>query len=316
MFAAVRLGIFDRLETAPQTAAQLAAAHSLNPAALARLLDGCVSLSLLVREADSYRNTPTASRYLVSASPDTLAGYIVYSDQSLYHLWGHFEDAVREGSNRWVQVFGSRDSLFAHYFRDEAATRSFLGGMHGLGQLTSAQIVQAFDLSGFTHLVDLGGATGHLAIAACQRYPTLRSSVLDLPSVAPVAQTYLSRSGVADRIAFITADFFTDELPAADLYSLGRILHDWGDERIDVLLRKIVGRLPSGGGLLIAETLVNNDRSGPVYSLMQDLNMLVCTDGKERTAAEYQRLLEAAGFAKVDFCRTGSLVDAILGIKG
>jgi acetylserotonin N-methyltransferase len=214
-----------------------------------------------------------------------------------------------------MQVFGSRDSLFAHYFRDEAATRSFLGGMHGFGQLTSLEIVRAFDLSRFTHLVDLGGATGHLAIAACQRYPKLKSTVLDLPSVEPVARAYLSASGFADRIAFVTADFFTDDLPPADLYSLGRILHDWGDERIDVLLRKIAARLPSAGGLLITETLVNEDRTGPVYSLMQDLNMLVCTDGKERTASEYRRLLQRAGFSKVDFRRTGSLVDAVLAIK-
>jgi acetylserotonin N-methyltransferase len=315
MFTAVRLGIFDQLETAPQTAAELAAQLNLNSSALARLLDGCVSLKLLSRAGDRYRNSPCSSRYLVAASPDTLAGYIVYSDQSLYRLWGHLDDAVREGTNRWVQVFGSRDSLFAHYFRDEAATRSFLGGMHGFGQLTSAEIVQAFDLSRFTYLVDLGGATGHLAIAACQRYPNLKSTVLDLPSVEPVARGYISSSGVADRISFITADFFKDELPTADLYSLGRILHDWGDDRIHILLRKITARLPSGGGLLITETLLNEDHSGPVHSLMQDLNMLVCTDGRERTAAEYQSLLEAAGFSKVDFCRTGSLVDAVLAIK-
>jgi acetylserotonin N-methyltransferase len=48
---------------------------------------------------------------------------------------------------------------------------------------------------------------------------------------------------------------------------------------------------------------------------MQDLNMLVCTDGQERTFAAYRALLKDAGFASVDFRRTGSLIDAILAVK-
>jgi O-methyltransferase. len=34
--------------------------------------------------------------------------------------------------------------------------------------------------------VDLGGATGHLAIAACERYLELEATVFDLPEVIPV----------------------------------------------------------------------------------------------------------------------------------
>lgn len=34
-------------------------------------------------------------------------------------------------------------------------------------------------------------------------------------------------------------DFFKDDLPKADLYILARILHDWSDEKLDVLLSKL-----------------------------------------------------------------------------
>src|SRR5207302_976532 len=89
MFTAVRLGLFDHLEGESQSAGQLAAKLNLNSSALDRLLHGCVALGLLRREGERYVNTPTASRYLVSASPHTFSGYITYSDQSLYPLWGH-----------------------------------------------------------------------------------------------------------------------------------------------------------------------------------------------------------------------------------
>ena len=315
MFTAVRLGIFDHLEAQPLSAEQLAARLNANAAALDRLLSACVALGLLVRDGESYRNTPSASRYLVTSSPHTFAGYIVYSDESLFHLWSHLDDAVREGTNRWAQTFGSRDALFDYYYRDPQATANFVRAMNGFGVLASERTVRAFDLSRFRHLVDLGGATGHLAIAACQAYPNLQASVVDLPRVEPFAQEQIAQSQVSDRVRFITADFFTDALPSGDLYALGRILHDWDDTKIHALLAKIAAALPAGGGLLVAEALVNDDRSGPVYALMQDLNMLVCTDGRERTLAEYRRLLEAAGFSDVDGRRTGSLVDAIFGVK-
>ena len=315
MFTAVRLGIFDHLEGQPLSAERLAAQLNANAAALDRLLSACVALGLLVRDGESYRNTASASRYLVTSSPHTFAGYIVYSDESLFHLWSHLDDAVREGTNRWAQTFGSRDALFDYYYRDPRATANFVRAMNGFGVLASERTVRAFDLSRFRHLVDLGGATGHLAIAACQAYPNLQASVVDLPRVEPFAQEQIAQSQVSDRVRFITADFFTDALPSSDLYALGRILHDWDDTKIHALLAKIAAALPSGGGLLVAEALVNDDRSGPVYALMQDLNMLVCTDGRERTLAEYRRLLEAAGFRDVDGRRTGSLVDAIFGVK-
>jgi acetylserotonin O-methyltransferase len=316
MFTAVRLGIFDALEKKSQTAQSLASELNLNHAALTRLLNACVSVRLLEREGETYRNTDSASRYLVSTSPETLAGYVVYSDQSLFLLWAHLDDAIREGTNRWTQAFGSRDALFDHYFRDPAATTAFVKGMNGFGQISSPRVVRGFDLRGFTHLVDLGGATGHLAIAACEAYPGLRATVLDLARVEPLAQAHISQSSVASRVQFAVGDFFSGTLPSGDLYALSRILHDWSDSQITQLIEKIFTSLPSGGGLLIAEALVNDDRCGPMHALMQDLNMLVCTDGRERTFAEYRTLLEAAGFTRVDSHRTGSAVDAMLAMKG
>ena len=58
-----------------------------------------------------------------------------------------------------------------------------------------------------------------------------------------------------------------------------------------------------------------DDRAGPTWALLQSLNMLVCTEGKERTLGEYEVLLHRAGFAEVLGCRTPSPLDAVLAIK-
>lgn len=118
-----------------------------------------------------------------------------------------------------------------------------------------------------------------------------------------------------DRVESISGDFFRDDLPPADLYALGRILHDWPEDRIRLLLSKISAALPAGGALLIAEKLLDEDKSGPTPAHMQSLNMLVCTEGRERTLGEYRALLREAGFASVEGRHTGALVDAVLATK-
>ena len=287
MFAAVELGIFDGQRPAD--------CKELN-----RLLDACVALGLLEKRDGGYINTAVAEKYLRSDSPDTLTGYIRYSDRALYPMWGHLEDAIRDGTHRWKQTFDLDGPIFSHFFRTEESMRDFQRGMHGFGRITSPAVVSAFDLSGFRRLVDLGGGSGHLAQAARERYPQLETAVFDLPAVARLYP------------ATIAGDFFTDPLPKADLYSLGRILHDWSEEKIRTLLAKIYAALPEGGGLLIAERLLD-EHNVPAH--MQSLNMLIVTEGRERSTAEYETLLKSVRFSKIDSRRTGRPLDAILAIK-
>ncbi len=248
----------------------------------------------------TYVNTPQADKYLRSESPDSLTGYIHYSNDALYPMWAHLEDAVREGTPRWKQTFGVQGGIFSGFFKTEQDKREFLKGMHGFGRISSPAVAAAFDLSRFHRLVDLGGASGHLAEAVHDRYPRMQTRVFDLPEVAALYP------------GIMAGDFFADPLPEADLYSLGRILHDWSDETCGRLLRKIHAALPAGGGLLIAEKLLGPDR---VSAHMQSLNMLIGTEGRERSADEYEALLRAAGFSKVESSVTGAYLDAVLAVK-
>jgi acetylserotonin N-methyltransferase len=215
-------------------------------------------------------------------------------------MWAHLEDAIREGTPRWKQTFDVEGGIWAGYFRTEETKRNFLKGMHGFGRISSPAVAAAFELSRFHRLIDLGGASGHLVEAIRHRYPQIEAHVFDLPEVAKLYPGTMA------------GDFFADPLPPADLYSVGRILHDWSDEKINRLLTKIYAALPAGGGLLIAEKLLE---PGYVSAHMQSLNMLVAAEGRERSAAEYEALLRAVGFSQVESYITGSYLDAILAMK-
>jgi acetylserotonin N-methyltransferase len=315
MFTADAFGVFDRLERAPAAVENLAVDLGVDAGSLERLLDGCASLGLLRKHEGVYSNQPVASAYLCRSSPQSLAGYVRYSGEALYPMWAHLPAAIREGAPRWEQTFGLNGPIFNGFFRTEAAMQDFLLGMHGFGMLTSPGVVRAFDLSRYRRLVDLGGATGHLAIAACERYPSLDAVVFDLPTTIHLARETVTHSAAADRVRVVGGDFFTDDLPPADIYALGRILHDWDDAKIAVLLGRILRRLPEGGALLVAEKLLRDDKTGPVAATMQSLNMLVVAEGRERSLPEYAELLTAAGFIDVQGRQTGTPLDAILAVK-
>src|SRR3954468_18257573 len=119
LFTAVSLGVFDALATGPKPLPDLAQQLQANSDALGRLLDACVGLRLLSRLGDRYENTPAATAYLTTTSPHRLTGYITYSNDVLWKLWANLEDAVREGTHRWKQAYGSEGPIFAHFFRTE-----------------------------------------------------------------------------------------------------------------------------------------------------------------------------------------------------
>ena len=315
MFAAVSLGVFDALAAGPKPSVALAAELAADADALDRLLGACVMLGLLDRTPAGFANTPAAAAYLTSASPNRVLGYLRYSDRVLWQMWDHLDDAVREGTHRWKQTYGWDAPIFANFFKDEAAKREFLFGMHGYGLISSPQIASAVDLAQAATFVDLGGATGHLAVAACRRWPRLRAVVFDLPEAIPLAQEVVGKTDVADRVGFAAGDFFTDALPPGDVYALGRILHDWTEAKILTLLGKIHAALPAGGAVLIAEKLLRDDKAGPEWAVLQSLNMLICTEGKERTLGEYEALLTKVGFRDVTGYRTPSPLDVVTARK-
>ena len=177
-------------------------------------------------------------------------------------MWEHLDDAVREGTHRWRQTFDIEGPIFSHFFRTEEAMRTFMRGMHGFGLLSSPQVVEAFDLSGFRRMVDLGGGTGHLVIAACERYPELRGAVFDLPRVMPIARedVELHRRQNAHRTAgrrFLRRRSARGRsvLPSAAFCTTGR------KRRSMLLLRKVYAALPPGGALLIVERLLDDDKT-------------------------------------------------------
>ncbi|XP_041324381.1 probable bifunctional dTTP/UTP pyrophosphatase/methyltransferase protein isoform X2 [Pyrgilauda ruficollis] len=317
LFVASKLKIFDHLkDKGPVKAVDIANDVGASVCGTERLLDACASLGLLEKTPQGYSNTDSANTYLTSDGKYSLHGYIIHSNDHLWPLFTNLESAVKEGSRQNHRAFGKKaDDLFKDYYHSQEAKQRFMAAMHSIAHLTARDVATAFDLSQFKSACDLGGCTGALAHELVQVYPNLKVTVFDLPEV--IANTsYFQPSGQHTApVTFVSGDFFKDNLPEADLYILSRVLHDWPDEKIHVLLSKISAVCRPGCAILLAEMVLDDEKKKRSKALLQSLNMLVQTEGKERSGSEYQALLEQHGFTNVKIRITGNLLDVILCVK-
>ncbi|OCT91072.1 acetylserotonin O-methyltransferase [Xenopus laevis] len=321
MFTACELGIFDLLHKSDEALSALTISSHLGTSAdgTDRLLSACVGLKLLKVEMKNneafFSNTDVSDVYLVQLSPRSLYHMMMYYSQTLYKCWHFLPDAIREGKSQYERAFGvSSGDIFKALYRSEEEMVTFMHHMDSVWNICGKDIIAAFDLSSFNEVCDLGGCSGGLAKQLLSIYPSSSVTILDLPEVVQTAKKHFITDADCN-IAFLQGNFFNDPIPEADLYIMARIIHDWTQEKCLQLLNKIYKSCRPGGGVLLVEVLLNEDRSGPLTSQLYSLNMLVQTEGRERSPCEYTKLLAHSGFRDIQVKATGKIYDAILGRK-
>lgn len=314
--AAVRLGIFDQLARGWQTAGQVAAARGLNPTATERLMRTLAAMGWLQQTGDAYANSPQSALSLVTGSPTYIGGGAHHHAEQLLPLWNHLETAVREGRSVVPEAFGQQDP-FDLFHQSPERVLQFLAGMHG-GAIGFGDVLAAsWDFSRHRHLVDFGGGTGALSGPVALRNPHLQVTVLELAPVAAVLPPILQGYGIGERMTARAGDFFKPETfpPGYDAALLGRVLHNWSDEKALQILRNIAATIAPGGVVLVMEHLTDSPvPEGRAFVALSDLNMLVMTgSGRERSALEYEQLFRSAGLAPLAIRRIGGSLALLAG---
>ncbi len=155
-------------------------------------------------------------------------------------------------------------------------------------------------------VADIGGGKGTFLAAILNARPELRGVLLDMKRSVDVAREYLADQGVADRTEVVVGDFFAQVPAGAEVYLLSHIIHNWSDEECLEILRVVRSAMPAGGRLLVVDMVLPDD-DRPHWSKDLDIRMLSVFDGKERSEAEFTKLLGSAGF------RVDQVVDLSVG---
>jgi hypothetical protein len=77
------------------------------------------------------------------------------------------------------------------------------------------------------------------------------------------------------KINFAGGDFFKDNMEKSDVVAMGNILHDWNDEKKNILFQKAFECLNEGGIFIIIEDIIDDDRKKNVFAILISVLMIV-----------------------------------------
>jgi len=293
LYVAAKLGVADLLAEGPRPVEALAVATQTDAPSLHRVMRALASVGVFTEaHPGTFALTPLAA-LLRTGTPDSMRALAIMYAEEQYRAWGDVLHSVRTGKTAFEKQFGT--SYFAYLAQHPEADRVFNEAMTGYTTQLVGAVVEAYDFSPFTTLVDVGGSYGTLLAAILRRHPAARGILFDQPHVVAAAGEHLATAGVAERCTTVGGDFFVAVPAGGDAYVLAQILHDWDDERSVAILRQCRQAMPAHGKLLVVE-LVLPPGEEPFLGKWLDLHMLVLLGARERTATEYEALFRATGF--------------------
>ena len=279
-------GIADHIGSTPQPTATIAKAAGVNADALQRMLRLLSTRGLFQFSAGGWSHTP-ASEMLRSDHPHSMRSFAVMIGDPVN--WGSLavlDHSLKTGETAAHKVFP--ECIWSYYAAHPALSQQFDAAMTSKSHGDIPLLLQALDVSGVKTVADIAGGRGHFLAAILKSHPQLNGILFDQPHVVAT---------VADqpRTTKIGGDFFKSRMPAAELYLMTHIIHDWADAESLAILKNLRAAAPAGARLVLYElALPEGPEAHPAKTL--DIVMMTVAGGRERTVKEYNALFTAAGW--------------------
>ena len=305
--AAAQLELADVLADGPLHVDLLAERTKTHGPSLYRLLRALESTGIFTQTSPRvFGNTPASDclRRNLPGSNWAWIRFTLCSGAPVFEGWRGLMLSLKNGRAGFDQVTGQNG--WEHMQSNPETATIFNQAMRDLSTAISPAVAAAFDWSRYPVIADIGGGIGSQLSSILDAHPSCRGILFDQPQVVAEAPE-------DSRIERVGGDFFKDVPIQADAYVLRWLLHDWSDEESIVLLSKIKEVARPNARLMLVESVVPETPEFDMGKWM-DLNMMVMTDGgRERTAAEFRKLLDQAGFDLEGIVATPSPLSIVIG---
>lgn len=291
MVAGMKLDLFTPLSDGPKNTEQIARAIGVGSAKLTPLLYALVTTGLLTVNCDLFSNSPEADHFLVRGKPTFMGA----RHQALSDRWNdalQAAESIRTGMGQ-----GKLD--FSLMSREEL--ERVLQGLHPATLASGRNLVSRFDFSSYRNLLDVGGGSGGLAIAITEACPQLKATVLDLPTVTPIAQKFIDEAGPSGRIKITSEDVIAGPLTGSfDVVCLSNLIQVLTPDEARRVLKNIGQIMEPNGAIYILGRVLDDSRLSPLESVMFNLAFISMYDGGQAyTEEEYRGWLTEAGFVDI-----------------
>jgi len=291
--AAVECDIFTAIGEGHRTAADIAKARGIAERGARIVCDYLTTVGFLTKDGSSYALAPDAAMFLDRRSPAYMGSVLGFlaSPQSLEYAAGA-TDAVRAGGTSDLASMVPENDYWSVFAR---AMSSFVA----LPAMLASQLAD-LDANAETKVLDIAAGHGEFGFAVARRFPKAHIVAADWAQVLSVARERAKEAGLSDRFSELPGDAFTTDLGTGyDLVLVPNFLHHFNEATNVTFLRKLASTLKPRGQVIIVEFVPNADRVTPPMAARFAFTMLTNTqEGDAYTAAEFDRMLEAAGFER------------------
>lgn len=296
LFTFAELGVADILREKPLSAKETARIMKMNPLAAERFLNACVSIGLLEKSENNYRNSVLSEQFLRGDADFYLGGQIKRYSERSYPMWADLTEHLKS----WE--YGAAEKS-APESDDQGAEA--MAEQHNLSLLHGHALAKTFDFAKYEKVLDLGGGTGAMSIGLCRNYENLRAVVFDLPENVETAQKFVEKSHLMRRIETVGGDFQKDGLPDGfDVALLANFMSVAEENDNKKLLADVFEKLPSGGACVLSGLIMDDSRLAPPTAVLFCLED-ICWNAPdvERSESVYTEWLHETGFQNIE-CRT------------
>jgi hypothetical protein len=319
LLTAAKLEIFTLLDENPLSAENLGNALQLNPRGTYDFFDTLVAMKFLERDGKGasalYRNSKESSLFLVKGKDRYVGGLLEMCNDRLYPYWNDLEEGLRTGLPQ-NEIKYNEKPFFEAVYADPKKLEQFISAMSGTSHANFSAFVEKFDLSPYTNLCDIGGASAQLSILAAKKYSHLQCISYDLTAVQQIAKENIKKAGMTERVKTFSGDFMKDTFPRSDVIIMSLILHDWNMESKKLLIKKAFNALPPNGAFIAIENIIDDDRRENIFGLLMSLNMLIeLGDAFDFTAQEFEEWCREAGFLRFEKIHLSGPCSAVIAYK-
>ena len=303
---AAQMELADHLANGPLHVDVLAERTQSHAPSLYRMLRALESTGIFAQSSPRvFANTPQ-SDCLRRYAPGSQWAWIricLCSDSFVEDGWSGLLLAVKSGEPGYDQLKGQ--SPWAFMQTNPEQRTNFNAAMRDLSAAMTPAVTRSLDWSQFPVIADIGGGIGSQLSSILDAHPSVRGILFDQPQV-------VAESPAHERMERLGGDFFTEIPVQADAYLMRWIIHDWPDDKSLSIIENIKKAAAPGARLILVEWVIPETAEADTGKWM-DINMLVNTSGRERTASEFRNLYDRAGFELEQIIPTASPLRILLG---
>lgn len=312
----LEIGLFGHLAQGPATRSQICDRLGLHQRGTEHFLLALVELGMLVRDGETFANSPEVTRFLVPGNGEGyMGGFLSVANQVMYPAWGRLAEALRTGEPQAATYSGGQD-MFDQLYGNDEKKNDFVSMAEDASRPLIPALAASFDWSNHKTVLELGGCRGNVLAHLVRAHPHLDGTVLDLPQLEPAFDDHMTTLGLSGKLRFHSADFFKDTLPASDVVAIGHCMVDWTDDQREALIRNVFPAVNPGGAFLVWDPIIVDGADSYLRNLIRSLNLQLMTPhGVNYRLEPFVGQLRAAGFAEVTHQSIGNDVTLVVATK-